>query len=52
MLKMTRRELLGGALGAGLLAGCSDTRGRRLDGMDPRVSALRRLRQVAAAGKP
>jgi membrane dipeptidase len=37
---MTRRELLGGALGAALLAGCSDIRGRRPDGMDPRVSAL------------
>ncbi len=28
MLGMTRRELLGGALGAALLAGCSDIRGR------------------------
>lgn len=37
---MTRRELLGGALGAALLVGCSDIRGRRLDRMDPRVPAL------------
>ncbi|MGH7374776.1 MAG: membrane dipeptidase [Candidatus Rokuibacteriota bacterium] len=37
---MTRRELLGGAPGAALLAGCSGIRGRRLDGMDPRVPAL------------
>lgn len=37
---MTRRELLSGALGAALLAGCSDIRSRRLDGMDPRAPAL------------
>lgn len=39
-MKMTRRELLGGALGAAVLAGCGGLRGRRLDELDPRVPAL------------
>jgi len=41
---MTRREFLSGGLGStlgpALLAGCADIRGRRLDGLDPRVPAL------------
>jgi membrane dipeptidase len=37
---MTRREFLRGALGAALLSGCADIRGRRLDELDPRVPAL------------
>ena len=40
---LTRRRLLGGAgaaLGAAVLGGCGGIHGRRLDELDPRVSAL------------
>lgn len=40
MPRTTRREFLGGALGVALLSGCAGIRDRRLDDLDPRVSAL------------